>query len=53
MVNHKELLAGAFVGVGALFLLYKGETATASTMLASLLAFFVGEKNGKRKASTN
>ncbi len=44
----KRLLGGAFAGVGALILLYQGETAAGVAILSAMLAFFVGEANGKR-----
>lgn len=44
----KRLLGGGFAGVGALILLYQGETAAGVAILSSMLAFFVGEANGKK-----
>lgn len=44
-------IAGFFAGVGALFLIYQKEYSLAGVILASLVAFFVGENNGFRKAS--
>ncbi len=41
-------LGGGFAGVGALILLYQGETAAGVAILASMLAFFVGEANGRK-----
>jgi hypothetical protein len=49
-MNYERLLAGCFAGAGALILLYKGENTAATAILASMLAFFVGEKNGQKKA---
>ena len=49
-MGSERLVAGVFAGVGALVLLYKGESATAVALLSGMLAFFVGESNGKRKA---
>ena len=46
------MIAGIFAGSGALILLYKGEIAAGGIILSSMLAFFVGEKNGERKAAT-
>lgn len=41
-------IAGFFVGLGSLALIVVGETSLASVILAGLLAFFVGEANGKK-----
>ena len=48
-MNYNRLIAGVFAGAGALILLYKGENTAAVAILSSMLAFFVGEKNGERK----
>ncbi len=47
-----RFLGGGFAGVGALILLLQGETAAGVAILASMLAFFIGEHNGKRAAGT-
>jgi hypothetical protein len=52
-MNYERLLAGVFAGAGALILLYKGENTAATAILASMLAFFVGEKNGAKNAKAN
>ena len=48
---YERLLAGIFVGIGSLVLLWKGEYVAATGLLGTMLGFFVGEKNGQRKAS--
>ena len=50
-LNFQRVVAGAFVGAGALLLIHKGELALGATLLSGMLAFFVGEKNGERKAT--
>lgn len=50
-MNNLRLMAGAFVGAGALIFIFKGEYAVAAGLLGSMLGFFIGEKNGARKAS--
>lgn len=50
-MNHLRLMAGAFVGTGALIFILKGEYAVAAGLLGTMLGFFVGELNGQR-AST-
>lgn len=52
MMPSKRLLGGTFAGVGALILLYQGETAAGVAILSSMLAFFVGERNGRREAGS-
>lgn len=47
-----RLMGGFFAGVGALLLLYQGEQTAAVAILASMLAFFVGERNGRRGTGT-
>lgn len=51
-MNYLRLMAGAFVGTGALILIYKGHIIEGALLLSNMLSFFVGEKNGARK-STN
>lgn len=50
LTNYNRLIAGAFAGSGALILIYQGQTAAGTAILASMLAFFVGETNGKKIA---
>lgn len=47
------MIAGVFVGSGALILLWKGEYVAAAGLLGTMLGFFVGEKNGERKTTKN
>lgn len=42
-------IAGFFAGVGALVFIGVGEHALAAVILATLVSFFVGEKNGLRR----
>lgn len=49
---YERLVAGFFAGAGALILIYQGEIAVGATILSGMLAFFVGEANGKRIAET-
>jgi len=48
-LNLERLLAGAFAGAGALILLYQGHTTAGGILLSSMLAFFVGEANGRKE----
>jgi len=50
---YERLVAGCFVGVGALMFIWKGEYTIGAGLLGTMLGFFVGEKNGERKATTN
>ena len=50
-LNHLRILAGGFAGAGALLLLWQGHTAEGAILLATLMAFFVGEKNGQKTAA--
>lgn len=47
-MGYERIVAGAFAGAGALLLIYKGEIAVGSAILATMVGFFVGEKNGAR-----
>jgi len=56
-MNFERLLAGAFAGVGSLYMIYEGlrqgepYLVTAGALgINTLISFFVGEKNGQRKA---
>ena len=49
-LNMERCLAGVFVGVGAIVLIYKGEVAIGASLLGTMVGFFVGEKNGARNA---
>ena len=48
MMDFQRIIAGIFVGSGALLLIYKGNIAEGCTLLGSMVGFFVGEKNGQR-----
>lgn len=50
-MKYLRLMAGAFVGVGALMFLWKGEYAVAAGLLGSMLGFFIGEHNGQRASA--
>lgn len=50
-MNWNKLCAGIFAGAGALFLIYKGEIAVGASILSGMLAFFIGDTNGKREAN--
>ena len=43
-----KIVAGIFVGGGALMLIYKGYVTEAMYLLVGMLGFFVGEANGLR-----
>lgn len=49
-MNNLKLMAGAFAGAGALILIYQGNITEGSIILASMVGFFVGEKNGQRSS---
>ena len=49
-MNSERVLAGAFIGAGALLLIYKGNVTEGCILLSSMVGFFVGEKNGARNA---
>ncbi len=51
MPNHQREIAGIFCGSGGLLALYLGQTVLATALLMGMLGFFIGEKNGERKAS--
>ena len=44
-------IGGFFAGAGALLLIYQGYITEGAIILGTMLGFFVGEKNGARKAS--
>lgn len=47
-MNYLRMVAGVFVGGGALMLIYKGEITAGVALLGTMLGFFVGEANGKK-----
>lgn len=52
-MNHPlRLLAGSFGGVGALMLIYIGEIPAGVAILSAMLAFFVGDANGRRQSGS-
>lgn len=52
-MNVQRVVAGVFVGAGALMLIYKDQIAVGASLLSGMLAFFIGESNGERKATKN
>ena len=50
-MNYQRTIAGFFVGLGSLILLYQGHIDVGAALLSGMLAFFVGEENGKRKTT--
>lgn len=50
-MKQLRMMAGIFVGTGALMFLWKGEYTVAAGLLGTMLGFFVGEKNGQRASA--
>jgi proteasome assembly chaperone (PAC2) family protein len=50
MNNHQREIAGIFVGASALLLIYQEQYALAASLLGAMLGFFIGEKNGEKRA---
>lgn len=50
MVHVLRPMAGAFAGTGGLLLIYLGEVAAGVALLSGMLAFFVGEANGRKNS---
>lgn len=48
--NYNRLLAGGFAGAGAIILILTNHAEAGIAILSSMVGFFVGEKNGERKA---
>ena len=48
---YEKLVGGAFAGAGALLLIYQGYVTEGCMILSSMVAFFVGDVNGQRKAA--
>ena len=51
-MNWPRIIAGIFCGAGSLALIIQGHIQEGMTILIGMLAFFVGEHNGYRKAQT-
>lgn len=49
MKGYLRAMAGGFAGAGALLLIYIGEVPAGVALLATMLGFFIGEANGRRK----
>ncbi len=47
-----RFLSGLIAGTGGLILLFQGHTTAGVAILASMLAFFVGDVNGRREAGS-
>lgn len=50
-MTHEREIAGVGAVAGSLLLIYVGEVAAAVALLGAIVGFFVGEKNGARKAT--
>ena len=50
-MNYQREIAGVFVGCGALLLIWVGEISAGVGLLGAMVGFFIGEKNGERKAA--
>ena len=51
-MNFQREIAGVFVGIASILLIWQGEIAVASGLLGSMVGFFIGEKNGELKAQS-
>lgn len=51
MGEYERPIAGVFVGLASLLLIYQGRVNEALYLLLPTLAFFLGESNGKRVAA--
>lgn len=49
-MGHEREIAGVVTGAGALLLIYQGNIEAGVAILAGIMGFFVGEKNGARNA---
>lgn len=52
MGNHQREIAGIFVGASCLLLIWQGRYDVAAGLLGGMMGFFVGEKNGEKRAKT-
>lgn len=50
-MGYERIVAGIFVGAGALLLIWQGEIAVGAGLLGTMVGFFVGEKNGAKNAT--
>ena len=48
-MNVERVVAGVFVGAGALLLILNEHVTEACILLGTMVGFFVGEVNGKRQ----
>lgn len=51
-MGHEREIAGIVTGAGAIALILMDHIPEGSIILASMMAFFIGEKNGQRKNET-
>lgn len=49
-MNYSREIAGIFVGASALLLIWQQQYSLAASLLGAMLGFFIGERNGERKA---
>ena len=50
LMGYERIVAGTFVGAGALLLIWQGQYTPAVALLGAMVGFFVGEKNGAANA---
>jgi len=51
-MNGERIVAGIFSGAGAMLLIYQGNVEAGVAILAGMMGFFIGERNGQRKKET-
>jgi hypothetical protein len=49
-MGYERIVAGVFVGAGALLLIWQNQVAVGAGLLGTMVGFFVGEKNGQATA---
>ena len=52
-LGHEREIAGICVGASAILLVWQQQYQLAAALLGTMLGFFIGEKNGERKATPN
>jgi len=51
-MDYLRFMAGFFVGSAGLMLIWQGQAEKGMILLVGMLSFFVGEKNGQKKVSS-
>lgn len=47
-MDYLRMMAGGFIGIGSMILIWQGQTEAGVGLLGAMVGFFIGESNGKK-----